>query len=417
VKIEKYSFGIGDRFGHQGVAQLKAFVKAEKNGLLISPVWNKSFREHEIIGSNPSDVRDEAMTAVREIGWNTNYYVDADHININNVNSFIKSSDFFTIDITSSIGKIPDEKLLRDFTNDCLQYKKELHIPGTELPYPTDKQLVLGLANKYLMAVKEASDVYSIIEGRKGKDNFIVEISIDETEKAQSPVELFFILKMIGDFNIPVQTIAPKFSGRFNKGIDYIGDTNQFAIEFEEDLLVIDFAIKKFNLPDNLKLSIHSGSDKFSIYPIISKLIKKHNKGIHVKTAGTTWLEELVGLAVSDTKSLNLVKEIYISALNRIEELTLPYSDVIDISKNRLPNANLIKTFTSEQFANAISHEPEHPEYNKDMRQLLHVSYKIAAEMGDKFTLHLKTNKETIGKHVTNNIYDRHFKRLFEDLD
>ena len=88
-----------------------------------------------------------------------------------------------------------------------------------------------------------------------------------------------------------MQTIAPKFTGRFNKGVDYVGDLDQFAREFEEDLLVIDFAVKEFGLPKELKLSVHSGSDKFSIYPIIAEAIAKYDKGIHLNTAGTTWLE------------------------------------------------------------------------------------------------------------------------------
>jgi len=116
---------------------------------------------------------------------------------------------------------------------------------------------------------------------------------MDEVPLPQTPVELFFILKMLGSEQIPLQTVAPKFSGRFNKGVDYVGDPLKFATEFESDLMVISFAIKEFGLPENLKMSVHSGSDKFAIYQHIGNLIKKHNKGIHLKTAGTTWLEEV----------------------------------------------------------------------------------------------------------------------------
>ena len=127
---------------------------------------------------------------------------------------------------------------------------------------------------------------------------------MDEVESPQTPVDLFFILKMLADKGVPAQTIAPKFTGRFNKGVDYTGDVAQFAKEFEEDVLVIDFAIKEFGLPEELKLSVHSGSDKFSIYPVMADVIKKYNKGIHVKTAGTTWLEEVIGLALAGGKAL-----------------------------------------------------------------------------------------------------------------
>ena len=129
---------------------------------------------------------------------------------------------------------------------------------------------------------------------------------MDEVPDPQTPVELFFILKMLASENIPVQTIAPKFSGRFNKGVDYVGDPQKFAEEFESDLMVIDFAIKEFGLPENLKMSIHSGSDKFAIYPHIGSIIKKYDKGIHLKTAGTTWLEEVIGLAESGGEALDI---------------------------------------------------------------------------------------------------------------
>ena len=93
-----------------------------------------------------------------------------------------------------------------------------------------------------------------------------------------------------------LQTIAPKFTGRFNKGVDYVGDLAQFEKEFNDDLAVIAHAIAQYGLPNNLKLSVHSGSDKFSIYPIIGNALRRTGAGVHVKTAGTTWLEELIGL-------------------------------------------------------------------------------------------------------------------------
>jgi hypothetical protein len=102
---------------------------------------------------------------------------------------------------------------------------------------------------------------------------------------------------MVARERIPAQTVAPKFTGRFNKGMDYFGEVDQFEKEFAEDLAVIAFAIREFGLPGTLKLSVHSGSDKFSLYLIINRLIKERGAALHVKTCGTTWLEEIVGLA------------------------------------------------------------------------------------------------------------------------
>ena len=169
----------------------------------------------------------------------------------------------------------------------CRVSKKLLKCSGNQLG---------AIAEKYLFAAKKAGEIYRKIEGSKGTGNFITEVSMDEVAIPQTPVELFFILEMLGDEGVPLQTIAPKFSGRFNKGVDYAGDPMKFAAEFEEDLMIIALAVMEFGLPDNLKISVHSGSDKFAIYPHIGSLLKKHGKGVHLKTAGTTWLEEIIGL-------------------------------------------------------------------------------------------------------------------------
>jgi len=178
--------------------------------------------------------------------------------------------------------------------------------------------------------------------------------------------------------------------------------------------LVIDFAVKEFGLPENLKLSVHSGSDKFSIYPVMGRLIKKYDKGIHIKTAGTTWLEEVVGLAAAnDDKALGLAKAIYTNALGRFDELCTPYATVIDIDRTALPNKKTIESWDGEKLANTLRHIPSHPDYNPNFRQLIHVAYKVAAEYGVEYIDALERNKEIVGKQVTENIYERHIKRLF----
>jgi hypothetical protein len=219
---------------------------------------------------------------------------------------------------------------------------------------------------------------------------------------------------MLASENIPVQTIAPKFSGRFNKGVDYVGDPQLFAKEFESDLMVIDYAVKEFGLPENLKMSIHSGSDKFAIYPHIGSIIKKYDKGIHLKTAGTTWLEEVIGLAESDGEALDFVKKIYAESLEKIEELCTPYADVIDINVSSLPSKQEVSEWTSKKYADTLRHIPGNPDYNPNMRQLIHVAYKLAAlQMKDYYRL-LETNEETVSKCVYENVYNRHICRLFD---
>jgi hypothetical protein len=218
---------------------------------------------------------------------------------------------------------------------------------------------------------------------------------------------------MLADKGVPAQTIAPKFTGRFNKGVDYTGDVAQFAKEFEEDVLVIDFAVKEFGLPAELKLSVHSGSDKFSIYPVMAAVIQKYDKGIHVKTAGTTWLEEVIGLALAGGKALEAAKFIYTEALGRKDELCAPYADVIDIDAEKLPTPAEVAGWSSEKYANTLRHIPGHPDYNPNFRQLIHVGYKVASEMGTTYTDLLKQHADVVGSCVEENIYERHLKRLF----
>ena len=309
MKIGKYSFGVGDRFAHEGVSQLKALLKAEKEfGVHFVPVWNKSNREHQIVHTEPMSTRVEADAAVKALGYTGPYFVDADHINMNNVDRFIDASDFFTIDVADYIGKPADPKDVDAFVKDNARFIGSLAIPGIAEPFEVSEAQVRAIADRYLFAVQEAGRIYRHIAEKKGEGNFVTEVSMDEVNDPQTPVEILFILSALASQKVPAQTIAPKFTGRFNKGVDYRGDVKQFEKEFEEDLLVIDFAVKEFGLMDNLKLSIHSGSDKFSIYPIMGRLIQKYDKGIHIKTAGTTWLEENIGLAVADPEALKLAK-------------------------------------------------------------------------------------------------------------
>jgi hypothetical protein len=226
-------------------------------------------------------------------------------------------------------------------------------------------------------------------------------------------VELFLILAMIAEEGIPVQTIAPKFTGRLNKGVDYVGDLGQFEKEFDEDLSVIAFAVREFGLSDTLKLSVHSGSDKFSIYSIINRLIKKHDAGLHVKTAGTTWLEEVIGLAESGGEGLEIVKEIYAQAHEHFAELAAPYSTVIDIDPGKLPSPKVVSDWGSAQYASALRHVESSPDYNPHFRQLLHVGFKVAAGMGKRFTDALEANEGVVGRNVTENLFERHLRPIF----
>jgi tagaturonate epimerase len=413
MELTKYSIGIGDRFSHQGKAQLTALKKAKDAGILITPVWNKSFREHQIIHSRPEDTRMEADSAAKILRWENPYFVDADHVGLKNIDHFINSCDFYTIDVADFIGKKSTENNIHSFVSKHILYCHVFDIAGIKEKVDITETMLVKSAEKFLYAVEEAGKVYRHLVEKKGNENFVVEISMDETDEPQNPIELLFILAAIALEKIPVRTIAPKFSGRFNKGVDYIGDIQKFAKEFEDDIAVIQFAIEEFNLPKNLKLSVHSGSDKFSIYKSINKAIKRFDTGVHLKTAGTTWLEELIGLASAGGEGLQIAKEIYRGAFNRYDELCAPYSTVIDIDVNKLPNPTEVDKWSGEKYAAALRHDQSNNEYNLNFRQLLHVGYKVAAEMGDRYLNALKKYEDTIAKNVIENLFERHIKKIF----
>ncbi|MRR20861.1 hypothetical protein EG827_11810 [bacterium] len=410
----KYSFGIGDRFSHQGRAQLEALIKASAQmGVDITPVWNKSNREHNIVHSEPSDTRAEADASVRELGYRGPYFVDADHINLATVGRFIDHSDFFTLDVADYIGKRASDTDIEGFVEAHRPFCGDLKIPGITDHFTVTENYLRDFAAKFLFAINEAAAIYRHIASVKGEGNFITEVSMDEVDQPQQSLDMLFILKGLADLKVPVQTIAPKFTGRFNKGVDYEGDPVRFGKEFEEDILVIRYAVKMFGLPSGLKLSVHSGSDKFSIYPVMGKILRKHDCGLHVKTAGTTWLEEVIGLALSGGAGLEIAKLIYRKAFERREELCGPYATVIDIRPELLPPPEVVERWDSVKYSETLRHVPENRNYNPAFRQLIHVGYKVASELGEVYTDALRTNADVIATCVTENILDRHIARLF----
>ena len=411
--LAKCSIGVGDRFAHQAKAQLRACVLAAEHGAEVIPVWNKSHREHTTIGSEPGSVRAAADAAVRALGWTRPYHVDADHIRMETVDGFLDSSDFYTIDVADWIGKPAAADSVKGFVGRCADLAGRLEIPGIDGPLRTTREDLERVAAKYLSAVQEAGRIYRRIEAAKGHGAFIAEVSMDETDSPQTPPELLVILAALADEEIPIQTIAPKFTGRFNKGVDYVGDVAQFEKEFRDDLAVIAFAVRRFALPANLKLSVHSGSDKFSLYGPIRRALARTGAGVHLKTAGTTWLEEVIGLAEAGGEGLELAKEIYAQALHKTDALCAPYAAVIDIDPRKLPPEEEVRRWSAEQFVAALRHDPKCPAFNASLRQLIHVGYKIAAQMGERYLRMLEACETTIARNVTTNLYERHIRPLF----
>ena len=413
MELGRFSIGIGDRFGRQGAAQLAALRRAREQDVEITPVWNKSFREHTIIGTRPDDVRAGADACVSAAQWTGPYFVDADHVGSATVDGFIASCDFFTIDVADYIGGAVPADTVNSFVERCFARGESVTIAGIETPFHVAADRLFQTGRTYLRAIRKAGAIYRRIRDVKGDGAFVTEVSMDETIQPQTPLELYFILAMIAGEGIPVRTIAPKFSGAFLKGIDYVGVVNRFAAEFEQDVLVVRQAVRDFGLPDTLKISVHSGSDKHSLYGPMAAILKKHGAGVHLKTAGTTWLAELAGLASSGGEGLAVARAIYAAAFGRIDEMCAPYAAVIRITRDNLPSPMDVDRWSAGQFASALRNDRSCPRFNPDFRQLLHVGYKAAADMGERFYRALESHAEATAREVTDNLYRNHVEPLF----
>ncbi len=388
IKLARYSLGVGDRFGHQGRAQLQALLAARDAGVAVVPVWNKSFREHTITGTSPVHASEAAAAAVAAEKWTGGYHVDADHIGLKNVDGFIDHSDFFTLDVADFIGRPSPEAEIEAFAARHAGLIGTLEIEGLEQPLTLSAADIEKIARQYLAAIRAAGAIYRHIAERRGEGNFITEVSLDETDAPQSPVELLVLLAGLAEQQVPLQTLAPKFTGAFHKGVDYVGDPARFAREFAADICVLRHAVVRFDLPA---------------------------KEGDLKTAGTTWLEEVVGLAAAGGGGLRMAQTIYNQARPRFDELCAPYATVVAIDQSRLPDPRVVDRWPSEQFVRALSHVPADPLFNADFRQFMHVSFRIAAELGARFLAALEENAGAIGRHVTENLLERHLRPLFLD--
>ena len=134
---------------------------------------------------------------------------------------------------------------------------------------------------------------------------------------------------------------------------------------------------------------------------------------MHLKTAGTTWLEELIGLAEAGGDGLALAKDIYAEAFAHREALCVPYATVIDIDQTKLPSPDQVRRWTADRYTSALRHVRGAADYNSSLRQLLHVGFKVAAKMGQRYLDLLEANEAVIAKNVTENLYDRHIVPVF----
>ncbi|HSQ18123.1 MAG TPA: tagaturonate epimerase family protein [Anaerolineales bacterium] len=285
------SFGFGDRLGLATSGHIAA-VK----GSGLAPIFaQQSVRENARTGRTPQQVMDDAKRAVEAAQWDKPWGADADHLKtVDDLPAFVAAGyTFFTVDPGAHVDNAADTNSVS-----VLQEKAEgqnwdelsaLYLTGNgEASYGVfDSEKLLRALVKYGRAISHTIAMYRRL--CELKESFDFEVSVDETDAPTTPLEHFYIANELTRAGVKFTSLAPRFSGRFEKGVDYIGDVAALDAEMANHAAVT----AQFG---TYKLSLHSGSDKFSVYPLI---VKHWGKRVHVKTAGTSYLEAMRTLAVT----------------------------------------------------------------------------------------------------------------------
>ena len=339
------SFGLGDRLGIATPGHIDLF---EKND--VFPIFaQQSIRELNLTGRTYEDVLDCASFAVFREGYKKGFGADGDHLKTAKDVEYALSLGFTMITLDCS------EHIKNDITSDnapplSAPYRdkylnKTFDIENISLVFCEDD--LRQYTAVYCDAISFAADMYSTFLA-SGKYDADFEISIDETVSVTTPLQHFFVARELLDAGVSFATIAPRFCGEFQKGIDYIGDIAQF----EKEIKVHAAIARHFGY----KLSIHSGSDKFSVFPAIGRETRGK---FHVKTAGTNWLEAMRVTAEADP---SLYREIHKYALSAFDEAKKFYHVTTDLSK--IPDVSAIRDEELEKLFE-----------NNDVRQLIHITY------------------------------------------
>lgn len=396
LKGKNATIGTGDRLGLANPAHIRAVREYD-----IFPVLaQQSIRELNFTQRTYDDVLDAATFAVFQEGYEDGFGFDGDHLKkIDEINMALDSgATMITLDLSevmnAKAANWSDEQLLGEYKKlpadeitrlESIYLKESFTLKdGSTLSF--DATELHRCCVMYLDAVKFAKEVYDLLVSKRGDGNFDFEMSIDETEAPTVPQHHLFIIKELIHNGVVVESLAPRFIGEFQKAIDYIGDLKEFERQFNVHCQIA----KTYG---NYKVSVHSGSDKFSAYPAIGKGTEGR---LHVKTAGTSWLEAVRTIAMKDPA---LYREIHQVALDSYKEALNYYHITADFSK--------IKPLGSVS-------EEELPEYLNlaESRQLIHIIYGFVvqnSELRKKFydalftyeELHYSLIRDHIRKHVT----------------
>lgn len=302
------SFGFGDRLGSATPGHIQALRSSQTGeGVYFSPVFaQQSVRENARTGRSPQQVLDDAMWGVFQEGWDQPWGADADHLkDVSDIPTFVQAGySFFTVDpgeyvdagadIESSTQlKAKAAALPWDLLHSSLDENRSAYVGRSlnveEIVLQWDEASYLRAAVKYGRAIAHVAMMFQALEERM-PDAFDFEVSVDETETPTSIPEHFYIASELKRLGVQWTCLAPRFPGRFEKGVDFIGD----AVMLESEIACHAAVARYFG---NYKLSLHSGSDKFSVYPLLAR---HAGRNVHIKTAGTSYLEALRVIAGLD---------------------------------------------------------------------------------------------------------------------
>ena len=346
----KKTIGTGDRLGVAGVGHIACVKDTDYAPVLAQ----QSIRELNLTGRSYEDVLDAATFAVFKSGYKKPWGADGDHLKKPEEIEYAISCGYtmITLDcseyIKTGIEKLDDAQLdavyQADTELEAMYVGKSFEIaPGVTISF--DARTYKESAVIYGAAIDFIEDMYALYI-QSGTRDF--EISIDETATPTTPAQHFFVANELARRGVKFDTLAPRFCGEFQKGIDYIGDLAQFEAEFAVHAAIAE----KFDY----KISVHSGSDKFSVFPIIGKL---SGGRFHIKTAGTNWLEAMKLIAKCEPE---LYREVHKFALERFEDAKKYYVVTTDITK--IPD---LSALSDDQLPQLFE--------NNDARQLIHITY------------------------------------------
>ncbi len=337
------SFGFGDRIGLATPGHIAA-VKGTK----FSPVFaQQSVRENARTGRTLQQVLDDAKRAVDTAGWDTPWGADADHLkSVDELEPFVQAGyTFFTVDPGDHVDNAGDTDPLEVLKQKTAAFNwdelSSLYLSGNgeQVWGIFDAELLMRATVKYGKAIQHVVTMFEHLSELKAEFDF--EMSVDETDAPTTPLEHFFIASELTRAGVNFTSLAPRFIGRFEKGVDYIGDLSALDVELEKHAAVTAHF-------GTYKLSLHSGSDKLSVYPLLAK---HWGERIHVKTAGTSYLEALRVIAKHEP---DLFLKIYALGRERYETDRQTYHVSAELSK--LPDTDDLPSLLDDFHAREVLH-------------------------------------------------------------